>query len=318
MRVTMRSFAGRSGKLYYGWDKGLARHGDVHEVLTEEQYPPANDADCYYQTNLMKPKFSDEGRDEWLGKYYKFIKKSNKPFIVSENTIFRRYMENYKRFGWNSYYWDEGNFNNDNVGPERWNKFEKRTGIAFKDWHSPGDYILIMAQKEGDSSLLRLYNAGYKSFYDWVVETIAEIRKHTDRPIVIRPHPRNLSRGVMYAEHRIDTLTRLGYKNICISSNLEVGFGGDGLTVDIQNAYCTVTYNSNSAVESMEEGIPTFALDPSSPIAPVAHTDLSEIENLNYAVDLQEWKNKVAYQVWHKEEVKRGDCWEHLKPVYFK
>ena len=51
---------------------------------------------------------------------------------------------------------------------------------------------------------------------------------------------------------------------------------------------------------------------------PVAHTDLSIIENLNYDIDLQEWKNKIAYSMWNKQDVQTGECWTHLKQVYFK
>jgi hypothetical protein len=51
---------------------------------------------------------------------------------------------------------------------------------------------------------------------------------------------------------------------------------------------------------------------------PIAHKELSQIENLNYNIDLQEWKNKIAYTMWNKQEVSSGECWAHLKGVYFK
>ena len=43
-----------------------------------------------------------------------------------------------------------------------------------------------------------------------------------------------------------------------------------------------------------------------------------QLENLNYDINLQDWKNKIAYTMWNKDEVSSGKTWEHLKSVYFK
>jgi len=50
---------------------------------------------------------------------------------------------------------------------------------------------------------------------------------------------------------------------------------------------------------------------------PISHTDLSQIEHLKYDINLDDWQNKIAYTIWNKEDVRSGDCWAHLKPVYF-
>ena len=72
----------------------------------------------------------------------------------------------------------------------------------------------------------------------------------------------------------------------------------------LHSAYCAVTYNSLSAVESITEGIPTFALNDGSMVWPVAHKDLSQIENLDYSIDLTQWKYDIAYTQWNKAERK--------------
>ena len=109
-------------------------------------------------------------------------------------------------------------------------------------------------------------------------------------------------------------------KGVAISENRSTGGnqGGESLDKDLDNAYCVITYNSLSGVEAVEAGIPTFAMDNGSMVWPIAHKDLSQIENLNYDIDLQEWKNKIAYTVWNKKEVISGECWGHLKAVYKK
>lgn len=314
--IKMVGFPPPASKPYFHWAKGMERVGDKYIVCDDLDDPMVAQADCYYQTNELKPKFLHGGRADWHGKYLLHIQNANKPYIVSESEPFRE-CPGWLRFGWNSYRWNDANWNNDNVGPERWNRFEKATGITFKDWHSPGDYILIMGQKEGDSSLVNIYKSGFESVYDYIAMLCQVIRTFTDRPIVIRPHPRNLDRG---AKLVTNLLKETKLKNITMSENCTRGGsqGGDGLDKDLNNAYCVVTYNSLSGVESVVRGIPVFALDGGSMAWPVAHKELSQIEKLNYDIDLQEWKNKIAYSMWNKEDVMSGECWSHLKKVYWK
>ena len=59
--------------------------------------------------------------------------------------------------------------------------------LEVKDWHE-GDYVLLTGQVPWDSTVQ------YVNYRDWVYNKIAEIRQHTDRPIVWRPHPLAKSR----------------------------------------------------------------------------------------------------------------------------
>lgn len=314
--IKMVGFPPPASKPYFHWAKGMEKLGDKYIVSDDLDSNIVRDADCYYQTNELKPKFLHGGRADWHGKYLLHIQEAGKPYIVSESEPFRECL-GWLRFGWNSYRWCDANWNNENVGPERWNRFENLTGIKFTDWHSPGKNILIMGQKEGDSSLVNIYKAGYASVYDYIADQCRVIRRFTDRPIVIRPHPRNLDRGAKIVTR---LLAELDMKDVSMSPNLTRGGsqGGEGLDKDLQEAYCVVTYNSLSGVEAVVRGIPVFALDGGSMAWPVAHTELSQIENLNYDIDLQEWKNKIAYAMWNKQDVQTGECWAHLKEVYFK
>jgi len=300
-------------KNYYGWSEGLKRHGDSYELIKDFDPNAHYEADCFYQTNLLKPKFMHSRLDQ-QGIKYMYIRDSKKPFIVSESEPFRDY-PGWLRFGWNEYGWEQANCNNENVGRERWNRFETSTGIKFKDWHSPGSDIIIMGQKEGDSALVRLYEQGYKSFYDWVFDIVKQIRKHSDRRIIIRPHPRGLDRGLKNIKRKL--LDK--FDNVELSDNIKRGGnrGGESLLSDFQRAHCIITFNSLSAVEAVTNGIPTYALDSGSMIWPIAHQDISKIESLNYNIDITDWQNKIAYTFWNKQDVKSGETWEHLKKVYF-
>lgn len=286
-------------------DKGLSRHGD-ELILTDEFMTNCNG---FLQTNLLKPKFFQTDRH----KAYQFILDSNKPFLVSESPSFREHPE-YLRLGWYSYKWTDGVFGNENSPSDRWNKFQQDTGIRIKDWNSLGDNILIMGQKEGDSSLNKLYEK-YNTFYDWVEDIIIETRKYSDRPIVIRPHPRNLGHGIKLA----NKLSKK-FKNISVNEAVESNgvSGGVNLIQDLKNAYCVITYNSLSAVEAITQGVPTFAFDDGSMIWPIAHKELSKINNLDYNIDITQWCYDIAYTQWTIEENRKGISWAHLKPLVFK
>ena len=290
-----------------GIDIGIKRSGDTFTFADDINSKVVKNADCFLQTNLLKPKFFESEKH----KAYEYIINTNKPFLVSESPSFRKYPE-YTRLGWYSYKWTDGVFGNENSSDDRWIQFKKETRITIKDWNSPGDNILIMGQKEGDSSLSKLYE-NYKSFYDWVSEIITEIRKYSDRKIIIRPHPRNLRHGLSMAK-------KLEKDNVFVSENVSevTGIqGGDGLDLDLQSAYCIITYNSLSAVEAVCEGIPTFALDNGSMIWPIAHKDISTIEKLNYNIDIRQWCNDIAYTQWTRTENRKGESWAHLKPLIF-
>lgn len=295
-------------KTINGFDAGLMRHGDRYNFV--ESIDNIVHADCFLQTNLLKPKFYSDSKKALA---YEHILESNKPYLVFESPSFRKYPE-YNRLGWYSYKWSDGIFGNKNSPSDRWNKFKSETGISIKDWNSPGDHILIMGQKEGDSSLSNLYKK-YDSFYDWVEEIISEIRKYSDRKIVVRPHPRNLRHGLTMC---YDLNYRL--KNVHVSENLTEGGtqGGEGLERDLHAAHCVITYNSLSAVEAICEGIPTFAFDDGSMIWPIAHKDISSIEKLNYNIEINQWCYDIAYTQWSRSEHKKGESWAHLKPLIFK
>jgi hypothetical protein len=262
------------------------------------------EADCYIQWNIYNPYRRDKDTK------YQYVLNSGKPFIVCEESVFREYRQ-YKRIGWSNFKNNLGNFNNKNCNSSRWKKFQKDTKIKINDWNSPGDNILIMCQLEYDAALIELYQRGYKSFKEYLLSIIQEVRKHTDRKIVVRPHPKDLK----------------SYRNFYIPfTNVELSInytnedplllsGGKGLHADLNNAYCVITYNSNSAIDAICKGIPTFTLDKTSPAYEIGHKDLSKIESLDYNIDISTWCNEIAYTIWNPAEIKSGETWNHLKEV---
>lgn len=89
---------------------------------------------------------------------------------------------------------------------------------------------------------------------DWVKTTVEELKKHTDRPIIIR------DKGLRYERIKDNSVAAQCQR---------------------QNIYAVVTYQSMAALEAIHYGIPAFTMAPSCADT-VANKDLSKIEDPYY------------------------------------
>ena len=111
----------------------------------------------------------------------------------------------------------------------------------------------------------------------WVSETVAEIKKHTDRPIRIRdkaPRPQRVIKTIFD---------------------------------DLKNCHALVTYQSIAAIESVLYGVPAFTLAPTA-ADPVCDKDLSLIEHptVQDKDKIYKWACHLAYGQFHINEMKTG------------
>lgn len=191
--------ADRKLKIIDSLRSGFIKHGDKLQINKSIFTKAKNDA--FFQINILKAKHF-----KWPGKNHRLdIIKIDRPFLVGETASFRTtpIPHTYNRLGWYSYQWHEGIFGAKNCDRDRWNKFADKTNIKFKDWRKgKKGYVLILLQKPGDSSLNALENVADGNVKDqyknWVTNLIVKIRRHTDRPIVIRPHPTYINRYKYY------------------------------------------------------------------------------------------------------------------------
>lgn len=261
-------------------------------------------ADVYIQNNIISQKRKK------FKKYYQFILDSNKPFIVTESAVFRRNMVQppnpmaYHRYSWTSYFRNEGNYCNENSLADRWLRIQQEQKIEIKDWRTNGEYILVILQRPGDSSLKNLIEQ-HGSYEGFISYTINQIKKYTDRPIRVRMHP-------LRQEQQLEVLKNF---DIEISTNTHgAGLleGGDGLYEDFSNAFAVVGFNSNALTESVCEGIPTFSMCASSMAWECSNKDLTNLESPEY-FDRTQWLYNLGYCQWREDEIIRGDPWFHLK-----
>ena len=203
----------------------------------------------------------------------------------------------YLRYSFNGIFPNTGIYCDTKIDPARWNKISKNLGIHLKPYHSGGNHILICLQRNGGWSM------GNVDVLDWLNNTVQTLRKHTDRVIRVRPHPGD--------KFQRDYITK---SKIWISlPNVSMSVAKASLVDDLQNCWAAINYNSSPVVGAAIEGYPVFVTDPArSQCQEIANTDLSQIESPTRP-DRQAWVNRLAMFHWNFEELRSGECWQHMK-----
>lgn len=146
----------------------------------------------------------------------------------------------------------------------------------------------IEKRKTGKHILLVTPSEKPCKFYEidldtWIKNTVNEIKKYTDRPIVIR--------------NKAPRQTRIA----------------NTIFDDLNNAHALVTFNSIAAVESVLYGVPAFTLAPTA-ADPVCDKDLSLLENptIQDEQKINKWAHHLAYGQYHINEFKDGSAYKLL------
>jgi len=147
-----------------------------------------------------------------------------------------------------------------------------------KPWRRGGNTILIVEPGEFAASI---FHTEAKA---WGQQIVAELRKYTDRPIEFRSKTNKKTRTSLYQQL---------------------------LTGDY---YCTVSINSNSAVESIWAGIPAITLDKHVSNS-VTRNSLSQINDLYYG-PLGNWLAWLSYCQFTYEELMDGTALTIIKEYH--
>lgn len=172
-------------------------------------------------------------------------------------------------------------FRNRNMPGDRWAKL----GVTLEPWRHRGGSIIVCGQVPWDASVQHHDHMG------WIRQTVAKLNAYTTRHVIFRPHPlaRNLNYGALPG-------AEISHKP---------------LADDLDGAHAVVTFNSNTAVDSIIRGIPAFTTDPGSMAWEISDHDLSEIEKPNW-YQREQWANNLAYTQWTMREMAQGWTWSHL------
>jgi len=206
----------------------------------------------------------------------------------------RKQMESCRDTGRDFYYMDTGYFGNgkrklyhritkndvQNFGPiiDRPGDRLQSTGFQPHKFYR-GTNILLAPPSQ---KLLNLYDINLE---EWLQQTQDEIKKHTDRPIVIR-----LKQG----------------RSARVSDNtMEMALA--------QDVHCLVTFSSIAAGEALLAGKPAITLGPNAAAA-LCSQSLSEIENPKIPTldEVEAWARHIAYCQFTEVEMRNGTAWQIL------
>lgn len=208
---------------------------------------------------------------------YTSFRQQGKPVIVAEVGMIQRGQT-----------WKVGvdgtgisSYNFDNLIPNR----ADRLNLKLQPWRNGSNIVIAMQRHDSEQWHDR------PPMNQWLESTVAEIRKHSDRPIVIRPHPRsgcNVPPGCLIDRPQF---TAGSYDDFDFDRVLE-------------SAHCVVNWNSGPGSQALIAGVPAF-VGPSSLASPIANWDFSQIENPPKS-ERSVWLEQLAHTEWTVEEIKTG------------
>ena len=165
----------------------------------------------------------------------------------------------------------------DYMPDDRLNKF----GIVMQPWKQQGDYVLVCGQHTASEQWRNMPDID--TYYK---QTVNEIRKHTDLPIVIRSHP------------RCKETTQ--FAGVTWNTPLHIPESYDDFDLEylLVNAHCTISYSSNPGIHSAIAGVPTIVSEHS--LAYDVSTKLGQWQSKPYR---HNWIKRLCYTEWYADEI---------------
>ena len=182
----------------------------------------------------------------------------------------------------------------DYMPSDRLNKF----GIVLQRWKEEGEYILICGQHGQSQQWIDMpdMDTYYKN-------TIQEVRKFTDKPIVVRSHPR-FREGLHWA------CDSEWYKQQGVTWNIpkhiQQTYDSFDLEHMLKHTHCTISHSSNAGISSIIAGVPAVVSEHS-----LAYEVGTEMNTWLSKPDRANWLNKMSYIEWFPDEI--GTQWLRIR-----
>jgi len=235
------------------------------------------------------------------------IIESGMPYVQLETQLIGRPIDtafhNEFRVGVNGFLWDDARWGFDHIKQDRSKKVFERNGYDVDiPWKHTGEYILLCMQKVGDASMRG------QDVFEWTEHTVNEIRKHSQRKIVIRPHPLYRKSSLHNAlKEKVLMISDVHWQEADVTKP-------DFIPIEdqLKKAWCTITYTSGTGIDAVLNGVPNIACDSGSMVYDVSSKNISEVEN-PYRGSKKDWANKISHCQWSVAEFESGECWEHVR-----
>ena len=170
-------------------------------------------------------------------------------------------------------------------------------GLSLKPWKDAGKFILICGQHDKS-----LQWQDMPRMSTWIMNTIDEIQKYTDLPIVFRPHPRCPLQDI-----------ERQYQNVYRDSPVKITGSYDDFNLSFKDCHAVISWSSNPGPLAVINGVPVFT-GPSSLAYNVANTDLAKIEYPDKP-NRKQWLNDYAHTEFTIDEITQGIPLKNLTPM---
>jgi hypothetical protein len=177
---------------------------------------------------------------------YNYIKNDTKElslfFCGCKNNFDKKY--NYQFITINSL--NPNKYNYEYLSNERYNFVKSKMGKYSKNYNYKKDgYILLLLSNSGGWFRNNIIN---NSFINCIINLIKNIRKYTEREIIIRLHPKDLEKKDL-----INSIKKNNFINVELKT--------DNLNDTLNNCYCCFIQNSKMIFDLVNKGIPLFNLN---------------------------------------------------------
>ena len=268
-----------SNPVFEAFAKSLIDAG--HKVIYNEPYRVLDHYDNYDVAVIWSVLWN--GRMSKNKTVWEQNRKLNKPVIVLEvggikrGTTWKVGLNGINR---DAYF---GDSNNDDSR-------KRLLGLEVKPWRTSSKYILLCGQHDKSlqwQDMPRMSN--------WFLNIYDEIRKHTDRPIIFRPHPRC----------RLEHIER-GLTHVTRQEPRHVNGTYDSFDMGFNDIHCTISYSSNPGIHSIIEGVPAFVSTHS--LAYDVANDIDFLHDIEQPLmtDRTQWLNDYAHTEYTVDEISQG------------
>ena len=187
----------------------------------------------------------------------------------------------------------DADFGNQEFDDKRWPLFKHE----LRPWNPTGDLIVICGQHDASEQW-----KGLPKMSNWIEQQIKEIRKYTTRPILVRPHPRNI---ITFDEKKYPNVkVRLPKRDYRTYDDTD-------FKATLERTWAVVNHSSNPAMEAVMKGVPVFVSE-SSLCHDVGNIKLADI-NTPAMPNRLTWANKLSYTEWFEDEIEQGLPWIRIR-----
>lgn len=218
--------------------------------------------------------------------------------LLGHRRAFYKFRHSFYRIALDGSLPGDADFCNTNSPPDRWEKQSAALNIRLKPYRSAGEHVVIIGQIPGDAAMRGM------DVCQWLGATARSVRRLTDRPIVVRPHPGMKNEDFATLQLELATVP-----------NLRISDLGSLSTVDeLERAHCTICYSSSFSLDSLLAGVPVITLSRFNIAAPICSRRIEDVAEPPLPEREQLFYN-IAYAHWTPEEIRSGEVWARFAPI---